>query len=309
MEKTYKLRGPKQHYNFDFDIDRTETLKMYNTRNSEKEYPDVGIIFKIPPIYGTVPIYQGVISLSLLEKLILNPTHKVNIIDKLYLLNCPDPVLSETLNQLHNIQEVNYKTVRQFPRDCVDGFGIGGCTVTGEEIFPKDIQIERVPLSYGKEDPDRAIIDNILGCHLKFPDCIPVRDISDGKYYVETRKDLVYFISNTERVQIYFDDCIDLPSRIPHGIGLKYSSKSWVKYPFQVEAGTHEFDIDEDLWRRKEMKNSKIKEDTLPVAGTNISDVQDRNFVANFLLMSETFNVSQFLYMLTRLKKEKEIES
>lgn len=306
MEKTYKLRGPKQHYNFDFDIDRTETLKMYNTRNSEKEYPDVGVIFKIPPMYGTVPLYQGVISLSLLEKLILNPTRKVNIIDKLYLLNCPDPVLSEILNQLHNIPEVNYKTVRQFPRDCVDGFGIGSCTVTGEDIFPKDIQIERVPLSSGKESPDREILNNILG---DSPDCFPPRDPFDGKYYVETRKDLVYFISNTERVQIYFSNSIDLPSRIPHGIGLKYSSKSWFAYSFQVEAGTHEFDDGEDLWRRKEMQKSKIKEDMLPFVGANISDEQVRNLVASFLLSVETFNISQFLYMLTRLKREKEIES
>lgn len=308
MEKTYKLRGPKQHYNFDFDIDRTETLKMYNTRNSEKEYPDVGVIFKIPPMHGTVPLYRGVISLSLLEKLILNPTRKVNIIDKLYLLNCPDPVLSEILNQLHDIPEVNYKTVRQFPRDCVDGFCIGGCTVTGEDIFPKDIQIERVPLSYGKESPDREILNNILG---HSPDCFPPRDPFDGKYYVETREDLVYFISNTERVQIYFSDSIDLPSRIPHGIGVKYSSKSWANLVCLVEAGTHEFDLDEDFWRRKEMEKSKIKEDTLPVVGANISDEYARDLVANFLLWSKTFNISQFLYMLTRLKKEneKEIES
>lgn len=198
-----------KNFKFDPNINRDITAAMAgNTIDSENKYPDVAVIFKLPKKDEGF-YYSGSISVSLLEKLFTEPTREVNIIDKSYLLNCPDPTLSDGLRNLQDLTEIDCNTVRTHPQYCVNGFNICNRTVTGEEIFPSNGKIVKVYVDIRYTDVPLLLYTGIC----RKPETT-YRDSVSGNYYQELREDLVYFISDSNTIQIYYHEKSILPDNV-----------------------------------------------------------------------------------------------
>lgn len=202
-------------FKFDPSIDRSMVMEMmYNASYRDEEYPDVAVIFKTLTPDGDC-CYSGSISISLLEKLFTDPSYKINIIDKMHLLNCPDPMLSEGLRKLQDLTEVDCTLVRTHPQHCVNGFGICGGTTTGEEIFPSGCNIVQVKVNAFST----SNVPIFLGANI-------FRNPKSGDYYCELREDLVYFISCLDRVEIYCPKSMSLPYNIDSEVSSTIDEKS-----------------------------------------------------------------------------------
>lgn len=228
-----------ENFKFDFNVNRDVTMSHFDVRNSENERPDVAVIFKTPMTSGGFS-YSGSISLSLLDKLFTEPTYKVGIIDKMFLLNCPDPILSEALDRFTYFSEVDCNFVRTNPHRCTNGFSLCGCKATGEEIFPSNIEVKKVPLtSVSSLELPIKLYSRLPELHSSERCELIVHEPLTKCYYIEDRKDLVYFISDTDTVQIYYPENISLPDSIDSKASIISSEESWVyisaNHDFRIE--------------------------------------------------------------------------
>lgn len=261
-----------EKFKFDPSIDRSMIMEMmYNASYRDEEYPDVAVIFKtLTPDEDCC--YSGSISISLLEKLFTDPSYKINIIDKMHLLNCPDPMLSEGLRKLQDLREIDCTLVRTHPQHCVNGFGICGGTAVGEEIFPSGCNIVQVKVNaFSTSNVPIFLGQNIF------------RNPKSGDYYCELREDLVYFISCLGRVEIYCPKSMSLPYNIDSEVSSTIDEKdSWINKVIMVRQG---------IETMQDMDNSVM---------TSMN---------SFLYKQDSFNVLDFADLIRELLAEAEINS
>lgn len=281
-----------ENFNFDFNVNRDTTMNCFNVRNSENERPDVAVIFKTPMTSGGFS-YSGSISLSLLEKLFTEPTHKVGVIDKMFLLNCPDPVLSEALDGFTYFSEVDCNSVRTNPHRCTNGFSLCGCKATGEEIFPNNIEVKKVPLTnVSSLELPIKLYSHLPELHSSERCELIVHEPLTRCYYIEDRKDLVYFISDTDTVQIYYPEKISLPDSIDSKASVILPEESWVYI-----LANHDFHV-EDLIPPRPVSLDATSRFTIPEKFQ--ADMID-SLIRPFVFNNTSFSVQAFYNLLTDL--------
>lgn len=118
-------------------------------------------------------------------------------------------MLSEGLRKLQDLTEIDCNTIRTHPQYCVNGFNICNRTVTGEEIFPSDSRIVKVHVDISCTDVPLLLHTGIW----RKPETT-YRDSVSGNYYHELREDLVYFISDSNTIQIYYHEKSILPDNV-----------------------------------------------------------------------------------------------